>query len=380
MSDEPSKRSIVFVHGSLDMGGAEVLRLSVLEELVKHPGLELRVCVLRQAGLLAERVQELGIPLDVLNNRGGLFDLAGVLRLARYLRQHRPQVAQSSQFLTNLQTRLAGWLAGTPAVIIEEHGVYLWKRWYHRLIDRWVNRRAQAVIACSNCVAQSAAGHLGMNPSDIVVLHNCAAQQHFQPCQSDRDSLRNDFGATPATFVVGVIGTLRWEKGHSFLLRAWQQLRISGAIGGEAQLWIVGSGPLERQLREQAASIDGVVFLGRRTDTQRVLNSLDAFVLPSVNEGFGIAIVEAMCAGLPIISTHCGGIPEVIDTGRTGILVQARDATALANAIADLHNDAALRQRLGAAARSEAEQRFAPDVYARRLIDLYAGLGVGGDD
>ncbi len=376
-ADSPSNpsRRIIYVHGSLAMGGAEVLRLSVLEEVICRPELSVRVCVLRDRGVLADQVEKLGIPLDVLGNRGGLFDLFGILRLARYLRKHRPDIAQSSQFLTNMQTRLASWLARVPAVIIEEHGIYRWKRWYHRAIDRWINRGATAVVACSHCVARSAAGHLGRDESSITVIHNCASRSHFR-APAENDSMRKKL-AGEASLVVGTVGTLRWEKGHRYLLQAWQQLHADGSIPCDAKLLIVGAGPLESQLRQTAAKIPGVVFLGRRDDTEEFLRSIDLFVLPSINEGFGIAIVEAMCAGLPIVSTRSGGIPEVIDTGRTGILVAPEDSRALADAIAKLAGDPQLRNSLARAAKTEAEKRFHPSRYADELAQLYQSLSMG---
>lgn len=356
------------------MGGAEVLRLSVLEELLRRNDLDVRVCVLRDRGVLADRVVQLGIPLDVLGNRGGLLDVAGVLRLARYLRAHRPDVVQSSQFLTNLHTRLAGWLARTPSVIIEEHGIYGWKRWYHRALDRWVNGRAQAVVACSHCVARSAASNLGVDESKITVIHNCAAASHFTPVGSDAGSSRLEL-AGQSSFSIVTVGTLRWEKGHRFLLQAWKQLQDDGAIPADEQLWIVGSGPLESQLRGEAENIPGVQFLGRRTDTLEILRAADLFVLPSVNEGFGIAIVEAMCAGLAVVSTQSGGIPEVVDDGRTGILVDPGSADELAGAIKRLHDNRDEREEMARAGRAAANDRFTPARYVQQLMNLYESLG-----
>lgn len=372
--DKPPHR-VVYVHGSLGMGGAEVLRVSVLEEMIGNPDLSVRVCVLRDRGVLADRVSELGIPLDVLGNRGGLLDVAGVLRLAKYLRKHRPDIAQSSQFLTNMQTRIAGWIARTRAVIIEEHGIYHWKRWYHRLIDRLINSRADAVVACSNCVARSAARNLGRHESSITVIHNCAANSHFTPPRSSSEATGQQVAAE-SSFLVGVVGTLRWEKGHRYLLEAWKQLLATGKLPDDARLLIVGTGPLQAPLQEMAAEIPGVSFLGRRDNTGEFLHAIDLFVLPSVNEGFGIAIVEAMCAGLPIIATSSGGIPEVIESGRTGILVQPEDAQQLADAISLLYNDRALRASLAAAAKSEAEKRFTASRYVDDLIELYQSLSI----
>ncbi len=358
------RRSVIFVHGSLGMGGAEVLRLSVLEELRDRPEISIRVCVLRDRGVLADQVEALGVPLDVLGNRGGLLDIRGIFRLSHYLRTHRPNVVQSSQFLTNLHTRLACWFARGAKGIIEEHGIYNWKKWHHRLLDRTVNRRADAVIACSETVAKSAANHLARDLSTITVIHNCASSEHFS--EIENGSPRND-----ESFVVCAVGTLRWEKGYEFLLEAWRTLQRDDRLPKHARLQIVGTGPLENELKKMAQDSAGVEFLGRREDTTRLLRDADLFVLPSVNEGFGIAIVEAMCAGLPIVSTTSGGIPEVVDSGRTGVLVPPKNADALADAIAELANDPKRRARLGAAARTEATERFTSARYCDQLMRLY---------
>lgn len=356
-------REVIFVHGSLGMGGAEVLRLSVLEEMLRRPEVSVRVCVLRERGVLADHVEELGVPLDVLGNRGGLLDIVGIIRLAQYLRRHNPDIVQSSQFVTNLHSRMATWLAGGSRGIIEEHGVYNWKRWHHRLLDRLINRGADAVVACSRCVADSASKHLSRDVSTITVIHNCASNEHFEGNEASNNQADG--------LVVCAVGTLRWEKGYRYLLDAWRQLEANHQLPANSKLWIVGTGPLEQELKHMTKDTPSVVFLGRRDDTAQLLRSADLFVLPSVNEGFGIAIVEAMCAGLPVISTTSGGIPEVIHHGRTGILVPPEDAESLVAAIAELANDPEQRKSLSQAARTEALRRFTPKRYCDELLQLY---------
>ncbi len=375
-SDSSTERvRVVFVHGSLGTGGAEVLRLSVLGELVKRDEIDVRVCVLRDAGELAEQCESIGVEVDVLGNRGGLLDLGGIWRLSKYLRQRRPSIVQSSQFLTNLQTMVAARLSRVPVRIIEEHGIYQWKRWYHRILDRWVNGRAEGVVACSHAVGASAACQLGRSVESICVVHNCASASHFDVHDEAASATFRDEWAGGSSFVACVIGTLRWEKGHKYLLDAWKSLIDSERIPSDSRLWIVGKGPLESGLNGLAEGIGGVQFLGLQEDVKTVLGAVDLFVLPSVNEGFGIAIVEAMCAGLPVVATTSGGIPEVIEPGKTGVLVPPGDSGSLADAIARLSNDSLLRKSLGTAARVDAGERFTPSRYVDKLMHLYSSLG-----
>ena len=355
------------------MGGAEVLRLSILQELIRRGDFDVRVCVLRNPGILAARVEQLGIPVDVLGNNGGLTDLKGVMRLTGYLREHQPDIVQSSQFLTNFHTRLAAWRAKTPICIIEEHGIYTWKRWYHRLIDRQINSTAHGVVACSHKVAEFAAKILSIDKRRVTVIHNCAGAHHFLPADPSEDP---NFIGDEASFRVGIIGTLRWEKGHEFLFDAWKQLIDGNRIPQDSQLLVVGDGPRKAELQRLASQTTGIQFLGQLsdTDTPRFLRSLDVFTLPSVNEGFGIVIVEAMCAGLPVVSTQSGGIPEVIDHGHTGYLVTPKESTPLADAIAYLYNQKSEREAMGLRAVEEAKKRFTPTRYTEQLVDLYDRL------
>ena len=267
------------------MGGAEVLRLSILEQLLEESQYDLRVCVLRKPGVLAPEVEKLGIPLDILGNRGGLLDFGGIRKLSKYLQEHTPDIVESSQFVTNLHTSLACRWAGNCQHVIEEHGIYSWKRWYHKLLDRQFNSRANGVVACSHCVAQSASQHLAIKQERITVIHNCAAKQHFAEPSRRREEIRSKL-VGESSFVVTCVGTLRWEKGYPYLVEAWTKLVHEEAIGSDSKLLIVGEGPLESELRDKASGCESILFLGRRQDTGDILAASDLFVLPSVNEVF----------------------------------------------------------------------------------------------
>lgn len=361
---------VIFVHGSLGLGGAEKLRVTMLKALQER-GVQPRVCVLRSEGPLAQTVRDMGIPVDVLGIKATLTDMRGTSRLAGYFREHKPLVVQASQFLTNVHTMRAARKAGVPVAIVEEHGLYTWKRWYHRAIDQWVTAKADGILTCSASVRDFAADTTGLPREKMHVFHNCIDLEQAAAVESD-GSIRRQYAPTGG-LLVGVVGTLRWEKGHRDMFAAWQSLSQSGALPEGSRLLVVGDGPLAAELRQLASSIPGIEFLGSRDDVPQILASLDVFVLPSVNEGLGIAILEAMAAGLPIVSTTSGGIPEILENAETALLVSPGNPAELAAALGMLVGDANLRQQLGAAAK-RAVVKHGAAAYADRLLQLHQEL------
>ncbi len=178
------------------------------------------------------------------------------------------------------------------------------------------------------------------------------------------------FQLSTSDFIVGVAGRLAAEKGVSVLLEAMKDVL---ARVPKARLVVAGDGPerpaLERQARD--LGIDNrVAFLGMRADLPRVLAALDVFVLPSLYEGFGLVVLEAMAVGVPVIATRVGGVPEVIEDGVTGLLVPAGDAKKLAEAVFRLEDNP--RQAEALADRGSA--RLQTDFSLPAMIDAVEGL------
>ena len=162
------------------------------------------------------------------------------------------------------------------------------------------------------------------------------------------------------------MAALREPKGHEFALRAWPAVRA--AVPG-ATLLVVGDGPHRGALAPLAG--EGVVFAGAREDVPAILAGSTLALLPSLTEALPTALIEAAASGLATVGTTVGGTPEVVDHGRTGLLVPPGDADALAHAVVTLLRDPDRRAAHGAAARSLAEDRFDLRAWAGRLADLY---------
>jgi glycosyltransferase involved in cell wall biosynthesis len=174
--------------------------------------------------------------------------------------------------------------------------------------------------------------------------------------------------------VLGVAGRLVPIKGVGCLLRALATLRHPFT---HVQLEIAGAGPEEEALRHEAAALgvgDSVTFLGWQRDVWPLVGRWDVFVQPSLDEGFGMAALEAMAAGLPVVGTSVGGLPELIDDGRTGYVVPPSDATALAGRLRELLVDPERRREMGTAGRRRVRERFSAERMAGDIGGIYDQL------
>jgi glycosyltransferase involved in cell wall biosynthesis len=253
----------------------------------------------------------------------------------------------------------------------------MWHTWtpLEHLLCRWVDR----FIYISDAIRQA---HLaqGVPAGNGLVVHNAV---DFEGMTRRREAgIRAQAGWTSDEFVVGMVGRLDWWKGHEYFLRAMATLakehpRVRGLIVGEADQ--------ARRNRDYAANLKDlcsslclerhVFFAGYRDDVPDVMAELDALVLASTEpEPFGRVIIEGMAAGKPVIATNAGGVPEIIEDRRTGLLVPAKSVEALTVAMAELIENPAFCAALGRAGRQSALERFSADQQMRQIEAVYVGL------
>jgi len=258
--------------------------------------------------------------------------------------------------------RSVRWLArvGTRArIVVHLHGRILEPRGLSLVTHS--GRGADAVIAVSRAVAERV---VGTRP--LVVYPGIPVPE--------TPGLPAPLGGTTAERIVGCAGRLLPLKGLVYLLRAIASLRAEFA---NLVLEIAGSGPeratLEREVQRLGLS-DGVRFLGWVEELAPVLARWEVFVLPSLEEGFGIAALEAMAAGLPVVASAVGGIPELVEDGRTGWLVPPADPRALAERLRALLLDAGRRRALGEAGRARAFEQFSMARLVTEISRVYEAL------
>jgi glycosyltransferase involved in cell wall biosynthesis len=241
--------------------------------------------------------------------------------------------------------------------------------WHGRLLQRIAYRRGALPIAVSREVAKSAMRLYGLKSCEVI--RNGVPIQVYRAPKITRFEWRaaHGFGQQEILFVC--VGRLARQKNHMLLLQAFAR---ACPADHRLRLILVGTGPLEARLRVEAGRLgleDRVHFMGRRTDIPELLGAADVFVLSSDWEGNPVALMEAMCAGLPVIGTAVGGVPELFDDGVEGILVRRGDTCGLSGAmLAFCQSDT--RQRMGAAASLRAQSDFDVTEMVRAYEQIYS--------
>lgn len=306
-------------------------------------------------------------------------DVRSAVSLWRILRRLRPDVLHTHNPKPGIYGRIVARLAGVPIVVNTVHGLYalpedrLAKRMVVYALE-WLAARFSDAELCQSIEDFRLLRRLHLSPVDkLRHLGNGIDLARFQPDPSVRSEVRRDWRVTENTVVVGIVGRLVKEKGYPELIEAFGSL--------DDRFALVCVGPADPEKADglstdeiEAASADGVRFLGMRTDVERLYNGFDVFALPSHREGFPRSAMEASAAGLPVIATDIRGCREVVDVGVTGKLVPVRSPQDLAAAILEVGGDPRIMQEMGEAGRAKAERDFDERRVVRRVLGTYADV------
>ncbi len=217
----------------------------------------------------------------------------------------------------------------------------------------------------------------GLEPDRITVVYDGIDTGHFQ-CRDEAKDLYDELGLDPSKPIIGNVAALAPHKDQQNLLQAAKMVLEQVP---EAQFLIVGVGELDRELKQLANELgilDKIKFTGFREDVPQILTILDIFAVSSYLEGLGSSTLEAMAAGLPIVATQTGGIPEIVQNSINGILVPPRDSEALAWALMELLKDHKIQKKMGQAS-LEMVQNFGVDKMVEGNIAVYKQLTANSD-
>ncbi|UCH77428.1 MAG: glycosyltransferase [Candidatus Coatesbacteria bacterium] len=348
---------IVLYLGQLDVGGAEGQAL-LLARGLRARGHDL---------LLVTEEGRLGaVPPDLLAavaevprrpRRARLGALREILAAAR------ADVLHCQLPVANLWGTIAGRGAGVPVVIISFLSTDPWKKWYHRLADRYASRRADGLWCNSRGVAELYGRRLGRAASKIRLIYNGVDLDRFDPGRhltSREETRRAELHLPAGARLVVNVANLYAVKNHQLLLRALGRLHAELAAGARPHLLLLGEGPEKANILAEAGRLGLLPYLrllGSVADVERYLAAADVFVLSSEAEGFSNALLEAMASGLACLASDVGGNAEAL-AGGAGIVFPRGDEVALTAALRGVLENDRRREELAVEARRRAVEKF----------------------
>jgi glycosyltransferase involved in cell wall biosynthesis len=349
-------------------GGAERFAVGLATHLPRDR-FEPVFCSTRESDPLAEQVLADAGVRHVNLGRRAKWDFYRLGGLAALLRKERFDVLHTHKFGSNVWGTLIGWGCRVPVIVAHEHSWSYEGEPIRAALDRHVIARlADRFVAVSSADGRRMVSREHVPPGKVVVIPN-----GYVPGAATTGDLRAELGLAAETPLIGIAAVLRPEKRLDLLLDA--HARVLARIP-DTHLAIAGDGECRPDLERQAAELglDGKLhFLGRRADVDSVLRAVDVAALTSDREGSPLLVFECMANSTPLVATNVGGIPDVVEDGRTGLLVPRRDPQALADAIVSLLSDPARRAAIGAAAHARLAD-FTIDAIAARFGELYETL------
>ena len=319
---------------------------------------------------------EQGIPVHHLGR--GRFDPRILTDLVALARARRTRILHVHGYAAADFGRLAARRVGAR-LVLHEHFADPRMPAYQALADRLLAPLTDRAIAVSGSTRDFLVRERFVPASRVRLIWNGAPLDEFAPVSGERAlRVRRELQIPDDAPLVGAIGRLNTQKGHAYLLAAAPAVL---AAEPRAFFLVAGDGDLMEPLRQQARALalaDRVRFAGHRTDVPDLLGAIDVLAIPSLYEGTPLALFEAMAAGKAIVSSAVDGCAEVLEQGRTALLVPPRDPAALAAAIGSLLLDPEKRRRLAEAAR-EASRSYDIVACVARMQDLYVEVLAQGD-
>ncbi len=301
--------------------------------------------------------------------------VAGLIRaLSCYIREREIQIVHTHILRSDLVGAAAARLAHGPILFSTKHNIgYIPGQpgWLYRSLAYWPTMvLPDQIVTVSEALQRILVQRLHMSPERVTTIHNSIDVERFYAPEL-RSITRADLGIATDATVITFIGRLVEGKGLSDLLNVLQTVQQTDP---HIVALIVGDGPLRASLQALAEALEiqqNVIFTGHRADIPAILAATDLFVLPSESEGLPQSVMEAMAAGKAIVASHVGGVPELIERDRTGLLTPPKDRAALTSAIARLIRSPDLARKLGHQARAHAQMNFGIGRMARAYDEAY---------
>ena len=364
---------ILYTVTSAGFGGASLHVLQLMEHMVGQ-GHEVGL-VAAPDPILTELARGLGVHIfpnpHFVRPLRPWKDFQALLFVFHAIRKFDPDIVSAHSTKAGLAARLACALLHKPAIFTAHgwaftEGKSLWIRHFLALIERLAAKVTRKFICVSEYDKRLALLYHVSSLAKLKVIHNGMPPDLYLKDSGER--VRKELQLSNDEVLITMVARFVPQKDHNTLLRAIQ------SVNGKYRLALVGGGELEHRFRERVRKqrvSEKVIVLGERRDIPEILRASDIFVLSTNWEGLPRSVIEAMMAGLPVVATHVGGVPELVEDGVTGFLVPPKDPQALAEALRKLIDDPELRKRMGQAGREKALREFTLDRMLRETERVY---------
>ncbi len=395
------KNKIIHIITRLDKGGSAentlLTALGIDEKkyeviLVKGPTYESRMSNKEHATINADLkearlkgVRIVNIPF-LLRRINPVYDLLALFSLYIFLIKEKPSIVHTHTSKAGLLGRLAAKLAGIPIIIHTPHGHVFFgyfgpvKTKIFIILENFASRITNKMIALTNKERNDHVLFRITNEDKFVVIPSGVELNKLRKLPfNEKQNLKKELRIPENSLIIGTVGRLEPVKGPEFLIKAAGNI-ISKYP--DAFFIFTGDGYLKQYLEHKASNLglkENVIFLGWRDDAAKIISIYDVFVLPSLNEGMGRVLVEAMALGKPIVASNIGGIPDLVIHGKNGFLVPPKKPKELAKYIQILLDDEKKREKMGLAGK-EMSLNFSAENMVEKIEELYGELLKGGLD
>ncbi len=382
----PKKIRIVNIITRLELGGPPILVIDILQRLNKkrfESSIVTGITIDNRYDMIGfardKDIRVFTMP-SLVRNVHPLKDVISLIKLALFLKKEKYDIIHCHTSKGGFIGRLAAKLAGARIIIYSPHGD-IFEGYFCKLVtdffvllEKFAARFTDKIINLSKIEIERFLEHGIGTKQQLKHIYNGIDIKYYERTTASNLKKREEFSLSKDDFVCATVGRLVPVKGHTYLIKAIQ--KVVNVIP-KAKFLFVGDGELKSELSEEIKSLglqENIFLLGARRDIATILSSVDIFLLPSINEGFGMVLIEAMAAKKPVIATNVGGIPEIVIDGKTGILVPPKNTEGFSSAIIKLYNNPELSRRMGLAGYRRAKNIFNIETTVRELENLYSEL------
>ena len=353
----PIRPVVLHVLHRMGIGGAEVL----VDQMVRNMAdrYSFIVACLDEVGTLGESLLHDGVRVADLGRASGI-DRGCIKRLHKLVADASVNLVHAHQYTPFFYSVAARGLVGRVPIVFTEHGRHFpdKPRWKRVLFNRLTTRKCDQIVGVGDAVKIALVKNEGFREPQVKVIYNGVAAEGIEETRVDRAGVRRELRIPQDAQIIIHVARLDYLKDHRTAVRAFA--RVAKNVPNVFMI-IVGNGPEQAGITEEIQSLDcenRIRMIGERQDVPRLLKASDVMLLSSISEGIPLTIIEGMLAGLPVVSTAVGGVPELIEDRQQGFLVPLGEVQLMSCRLEQLLRSSSLRQEMGVAARWRAQNVF----------------------